>query len=159
VGQALRGAISTLPAELSVGEAATSVNHEAGAWPVVDAGGLRAMLTMGQLDQAVNEGRGDEKLSRIVPAPHPDRLGSKDFPHVHPDHTLDVAMRRLAEAGLSALPVVSRTDTRELKGTISMQDVVAAYAMGKVPESLPGAALQVGKPVVLLAGVLGYSSR
>jgi chloride channel protein, CIC family len=155
VGQALRGAISTLPAELSVGEAATSVNHEAGAWPVVDAGGLRGMLTMGQLDQAVNEGRGDEKLSRIVPAPHPDRLGSKDFPHVHPDHTLDVAMRRLAETGLSALPVVSRTDTRELKGTISMQDVVAAYAMGKVPESLPGAALQVGKPVVLLAGVLG----
>jgi len=100
VGQGLRAAISTLPAELSVGEAATSVNREAGAWPVVDAGGLRGMLTVGQLDQAVNEGRGDQKLSWIVPAPNPDKLGSKDFPHVHPDHTLDVAMRRLAETGI-----------------------------------------------------------
>ena len=92
--------------------------------------------------------------ARSFRAPNPDKLDAEDFPHVHPDHTLDVAMRRLAETGLSVLPVVSRTNIRELKGTISMQDILAAYAMGKVPRSPAGPAPQVGKPVVLLAGVL-----
>jgi CIC family chloride channel protein len=156
VGQALRPAIQTLSADLPVSEAAALVNREAGAWPVVDEGGLRGMLTEGQLDRALamKEDYGDEKLGQIVPAPNPDKLDAEDFPHVHPDHTLDVAMRRLAETGLSVLPVVSRTNIRELKGTISMPDILAAYAMGKVLESPAGSPPQVGKPVVLLAGVL-----
>jgi len=154
VGQAMRTASSTLPADLSVDETATSANREAGAWPLVDEGGLRGMLTVGQLELAVKEGRGHEKLGQIVPAPDPEKLDSEVFPHVHPDHTLDVAMARLAKTGLGALPVVSRTNIRELKGTISMQDVLAAYAMGKVQPSPPGSAPQEGKPVVLLAGVL-----
>jgi CIC family chloride channel protein len=156
VGQALRPAIQTLSADLPVSEAAALVNREAGAWPLVDEGGLRGMLTEAQLDRALamKEDYGDEKLGQIVPAPNPDKLDAEDFPHVHPDHTLDVAMRRLAETGLSVLPVVSRTNIRELKGTISMPDILAAYAMGKVLESPAGSPPQVGKPVVLLAGVL-----
>ncbi len=116
------------------------------------------MLTVSQLDQALKEGHEDEELGRIVPAPNPDKLDAPDFPHVHPDHTLDVAMRRLAETGLSMLPVVSRSNIRELKGTISIQDVMAAYALGTVTQSAPGSATpQIGKPVVLLAGILWWS--
>jgi tetratricopeptide (TPR) repeat protein len=156
VAQAMRPAVPILSGDLRVSEAAASVNREAGAWPVVDEGGLRGMLIAAQLDQAIamKEDYGDETLDQLVPAPNPDKLDAEDFPHVHPDHTLDVAMRRLAETGLSVLPVVSRTNIRELKGAISMPDILAAYALGKVPQSPAGSAAQVGKPVVLLAGVL-----
>jgi CIC family chloride channel protein len=156
VGQGMRPAVSILSADLRVSEAAASVNREAAAWPVVDEGGLRGMLTAAELDQAIamKEDSGDETLDQLVPAPNPEKLDAEDFPHVHPDHTLDVAMRRLAETGMSVLPVVSRTNIREVKGTISMPDILAAYAMGKVPQSPAGSTQQVGKPVVLLAGVL-----
>src|SRR6204780_5035817 len=53
VGQAMRGASPTFSADLRVSEVAALVNREAGAWPVVDAGGLRGMLAERQLDQAI----------------------------------------------------------------------------------------------------------
>jgi tetratricopeptide (TPR) repeat protein len=153
VGQALRTTPELLPATLPVSEAAAMVKREAGAWPVVDQAGLRGMLSLDQLDRPIEEGQGERTLGQLVPAPHPDRLSAREFPHLHADHSLDIAMRRLAETGLKVLPVVSRTNIRELKGTISMQDILAAYAMGKVErEAEPG--LPKGKPVALLAGVL-----
>ncbi len=44
---------------------------------------------------------------------------------------LDTAMRRMADAGVDLLPVVSRTDLREVVGVISLQDVLDAYGFGK----------------------------
>ena len=153
VGQALRTTPELLPATLPVGEVAAMVEREAGAWPVVDQAGLRGMLSVDQLDRTIEEGQGERTLGQLVPAPHPDRLSAQEFPHLHADHSLDIAMRRLAETGLKVLPVVSRTNIRELKGTISMEDILAAYAMGKVErEAEP--ALPQRKPVALLAGVL-----
>jgi CIC family chloride channel protein len=153
VGQAIRGTPVSLPANLRVSEAAAMVHRETGAWPVMDQGGLRGMLSVDRLDRAIAEGLGDRTLDRLVPAPHPDRLGAEEFPHVHADHSLDMAMRRLAETGLKVLPVVSRTNIRELKGTISMEDILAAYAMGNVDRDAQPV-LPAGKPVMLLAGVL-----
>jgi CIC family chloride channel protein len=153
VGQALRQTPESLPASLRAGEAAAMVNRETGAWPVVDQAGLRGMLRVEQLDGAIAEGEGERTLGQLVPAPHPDRLTAEKFPHLHADQSLDFAMRRLAETGLKVLPVVSRTNTRELKGTISMQGILAAYAMGKVEEEAEPV-LPKGKPAVLLAGVL-----
>jgi len=154
VGQAMRPSGQVLQADLHVREAAKLVDREVGAWPVVDQNGLRGMLTAAQLDRAVKEGRGGEGLGQLVPVPTPQKLDAEDFPHLHPDHTLDIAMQRLAETGLSVVPVVSRTNPRELKGTVSMQDVMAAYAMGKVGQSSDGPTTETGKPFALLAGVL-----
>ena len=154
VGQAFAPAPESLPATLRVSEAAASVNRETGAWPVVDQAGLRGMLTVEQLDRAWSKkARATQTLGELVPAPDPDRLNAEDFPHLHADHSLDMAMRRLAETGLKVLPVVSRTNIRELKGTISMPDILAAYAMGKVEQEAEPV-LPKGKPVALLAGVL-----
>jgi len=153
VGQAIRSIPESLPATLRVSEAAAMVKRETGAWPVVDQAGLRGMLRIAQLDRAIAEGQGERTLGQLVPAPDPGRLTAEAFPHVHADHSLDSAMRRLAETGLKALPVVSRTNIRELKGTISMQDILAAYAMGKVGQDAEPA-LPAGKPAKLLAGVL-----
>ena len=153
VGQAFRATPESLPATLRVSEVAAVVKRETGAWPVVDQTGLRGMLRIAQLDRATEAGQGDLTLGQLVPAPHPDRLAAHEFPHLHADHSLDMAMRRLAETGLKVLPVVSRTNLREMKGTISMQDILAAYAMGKVEQEAQPA-LPKGKPVALLAGVL-----
>jgi CIC family chloride channel protein len=153
VGQAFRATPESLPATLRVSEVAAVVKRETGAWPVVDQAGLRGMLRIEQLDRATEAGQGDLTLGQLVPAPHPDRLAAHEFPHLHADHSLDMAMRRLAETGLKVLPVVSRTNLREMKGTISMQDILAAYAMGKVEQEAQPA-LPKGKPVALLAGVL-----
>jgi CIC family chloride channel protein len=153
VGQALRTTPELLPATLPADEAAAAVNRDTGAWPVVDQAGLRGMLRSEQLDRAVKEGQGGRTVGQLVPAPDPERLGAEEFPHLHADQSLDIAMRRLAETGLKVLPVVSRTNLRELKGTISMQDILAAYAMGKVEEEAEPV-LPKGKPAALLAGVL-----
>ncbi|MGA3078649.1 MAG: chloride channel protein [Bryobacteraceae bacterium] len=153
VGQAVRQTPESLPASLRAGDAAAMVNRETGAWPVVDQTGLRGMLRVEQLDRAMAEGEGERTLDQLVPAPHLDRLTAEEFPHLHADQSLDFAMRRLAETGLKVLPVVSRTNIRELKGTISMQGILAAYAMGNVDrEAEP--VLPKGKPAMLLAGVL-----
>ena len=153
VGQAMRQMPETLRTVLRVSEAAATVNREAGAWPVVGPSGLRGMLRLEELDRAIAEGKGESTLSELVPVPDPERLSAEEFPHLHADQPLDMAMRRLAESGLKALPVVSRTNLRDLKGTISMQDILAAYAMGKVEEEA-APMLPKGKPVALLAGVL-----
>jgi tetratricopeptide (TPR) repeat protein len=102
----------------------------------------------------MRDGQGGLLLGELVPAPDPERLSAHEFPHLHTDHSLDFAMRRIAETGLKVLPVVSRTNIRELKGSISMDDILAAYAVGKVAQETEPT-LAKGKPALLLGGVLG----
>jgi len=73
--------------------------------------------------------RGARPLSELLPEPRPER-----FPHVHADHTLDEALRRIAQNNVRALPVISRTNIREIKGTVSLEDIMAAYRIGKTVE-------------------------
>ena len=153
VAQAFRQTPESLPATMSANEAAAAVKRETGAWPVLDQTGLRGMLRVEQLDRAIKEGHGDRTLGELVPVIDPERRTAHEFPHVHSDQTLDFALRRLAETGLKVLPVVSRTNIRELKGTISMEDILKAYAAGHVDREAE-TALPKGKPVALLAGVL-----
>jgi CIC family chloride channel protein len=165
VGNAYRTDARALAASESVANT-RSLDRAAGAWPVVDEGGLRGMVTAGQLDAADSA----QTLADLVPAPGPARtLTAERFPHVHPDHPLDVAMRRLARSGLKALPVVSRDNVRELRGTISAPDILAAYAAERAPaaETPAGAAhprllarmLTVLVALALVTGLLNYFFR
>ena len=52
-------------------------------------------------------------------------LRGPPLPHVHPDHALDVALRRVAD--LPCLPVVHRADLTKLEGTVSLQGILQAY--------------------------------
>ena len=131
-----------------------------GAWPVVDAGGLRGMVTAAQLKSAVEAGKGDETLGVLVPDPGSSHeLTEARFPHVHADHSLDAAMRRMASSQLDVLPVVSRANVRDLKAVVSLQDILSAYGIGKAahtPETEP-ASLAEDQPHLhtrLLAGVV-----
>jgi CBS domain-containing protein len=47
------------------------------------------------------------------------------LPRLHPDQSLDLALRLLRDAPY--LPVVHRADARRLLGILSLEDVLAAY--------------------------------
>lgn len=135
VGHAYRPAAQVLSATETVSQAAASADRDRGAWPVVDQHGLRGMIAATQLDEAVQAGRGGETLGGLVPDPGPiEHLAAVNFPHLHADHPLDAAMHRLAQSGLPVLPVVSRTNVRDVQGTISLPDVLAAYRIGQAHE-------------------------
>ena len=174
VGHAMKPAVQTLRVEQSVGEVAKLVDRAAGAWPVIDNQGLRGMLTLEQLDQATAAGLGARPLGDLVPEPgDPEHLVESKFPHVHSDHALDIAMRRLGSSGLKVLPVVSRDNVRELRGLISVPDILAAYAIGhpppetaaaaqggiRYPGRLLGGLAAIVLVLMLLAGFLNYRLR
>jgi CBS domain-containing protein len=140
VGHAVQVSAPALSAteQISQAWAAASVDVSRGAWPVVDTNGLRGMVTMQQLEDALAANRGEEVLGALVPDPGPsDQLTVENFPHVHADHSLDEALRRLARGDVKVLPVVSRTNVRDLRGTVSLEDVLAAYRIGGAAEIAP----------------------
>jgi CIC family chloride channel protein len=49
----------------------------------------------------------------------------QELPHLHPDQSLDVAMRRIGEWPL--LPVVHRADGNKLVGVVSLADILETY--------------------------------
>jgi Chloride channel protein EriC len=53
------------------------------------------------------------------------------FPYVHLDHPLSLALERMGESGLDALPVVSRANIRHAYGVVTLPDILAAYGVGK----------------------------
>ena len=130
VSDALGSAGEPLSAALTVAEARVRGDRQQPAWPVSDERGLRGMVSAQRLDQAIANGQGGELLGQLVPEPGPvDSLSQDVFPHLHADHTLDVALRRIAETGWKVLPVVSRDNLRQLKGTITLPDILAAYGV------------------------------
>ena len=101
---------------------------------------LLGMVTVEQLQEAVQQGRRLARIADLLPPLDPEIPPTADkYPHLHPDQSLDIAMRRMAQSGLTVLPVVSRTKVRELVGVISLSDILAAYKAenGGEPTSPP----------------------
>ncbi len=53
----------------------------------------------------------------------------QEFPHLHSDNSLPVALERIGTAGVDALPVVSRADVHKLEGIVALQDVLRLYGL------------------------------
>ena len=174
VGNAFQPAAQALSAGERISQAAASVDWQRGAWPVVDENGLRGMVTAEQLSEALQANRTEETLTALVSEPPPlDRLTAENFPHVHADHPLDLALRRIAQSSIKVLPVVSRASLRELRGTISLEDILAAYRIGTATAEAPGNGVPSGRRkftplagalaglvlLMVLAGFLNYFYR
>jgi CIC family chloride channel protein len=54
---------------------------------------------------------------------------SLDFPHVHADHPLHLAMERMSKAYIDILPVVNRADIHKLEGIVTLRDVLDSYGL------------------------------
>ncbi len=136
VDQGARPPDEFLRATDTVGDVLTALDSKQTAWPVVNAEGLLGMVTRPQLEEALSQGLQYQTIGELLPALDPKgRLTAENFPHVHPDHPLDTAMRRMAQHGLDALPVVSRSNIRELVGVLSRADALRRTDRNKKPGS------------------------
>ena len=100
--------------------------REPGPWPVVEADRLVGMLTVRELEEAGAAGRDSATLAELVDPPE-GPVTAESFVHVHPDQSLDMALRRMGQSGLDVLPVVSRKNVRELVGVVTLADIPQAY--------------------------------
>src|ERR1700730_681692 len=89
------------------------------ACPVSNERGVVGIVSMAALEKATADGLSNSKLM--------DLIEDKDFPHLHSDQSLTVALERMGAAGLDALPVVSRADVHKLEGIVALQDVLKFY--------------------------------
>jgi CIC family chloride channel protein len=51
------------------------------------------------------------------------------FPYIYPDQSLSLALERMGEAGVDALPVVSRANLHQLLGVLTLPDILSAYGL------------------------------
>ncbi len=134
VTSAMRSAAAeTISPDIPVGEALMRTRESSlDAWPVVDAQGLRGMIDRVELEGAVAQGREAERVSSLLrehPSPH--RPDAAALPHVHPDHSLTMALERMGALRYNVLPVVSRGNIRQLLGLVTLHDVLEAYGVAE----------------------------
>jgi len=137
VARVMRPASAVLAAEITVAEALQQVR--ASAWRtllLVDRrddpqGGDGRLGVIGVVSLSELEAEARESSSRKLS----EMVAGRDFPHVHSDQGLDLALERMGANHLEVLPVVSRADVHRLEGMVTLRDVLDSY--GVVP-SEPG---------------------
>jgi chloride channel protein, CIC family len=90
-------------------------------WPVCDHSGVIGVVTLEQLQTAAKEMEPKKKIGDLV--------DSRDFPHLHSDHSLDLALDRFGATHTDLLPVVSRANVHQLQGVVRLHDVLKSYGV------------------------------
>jgi CIC family chloride channel protein len=130
VARAMRAADAILSCEMTVNDALEKVKISAvHAWPVSDKPGVVGVVSRAALEKAAGDGGGAGTLERFA--------RESEFPHLHSDQALSVALDRLGSSRFDALPVVSRADVHKLEGIVTLQDVLNLYGFGGVVEEKP----------------------
>ncbi|HTF24168.1 MAG TPA: chloride channel protein [Candidatus Limnocylindria bacterium] len=112
-----------LSAEMTVQEALEkSRSSKLRAWPVCEERGVIGVISLQKLKRLNNDGLGSSRLSEFAVA--------DNFPHVHSDHPLHLALDRMGASQLDLLPVVSRANVHHLEGVVTLRDVLALYGVG-----------------------------
>jgi len=125
---AMRPAAQILTAEMTVAEALETIrSSESTAWPVTNDQGLIGVLSFGKLQQATTSGSATKQLKEL--------LDGADFPHLHLDHPLSLALERMGASQVNALPVVNRANIHKLEGIVTLKDVLALYGVGPRTEN------------------------
>jgi CIC family chloride channel protein len=122
VSHVMRGATEVLPAQTSVQDAfelTRSSNFHS--WLVEDEHGVAGVISRTALESALASGHAEQNLLSL--------LDAFDFPHVHPDHPLHLALERMSKAHLDLLPVVNRANIHKLEGMITLDDVLESYGV------------------------------
>jgi CBS domain-containing protein len=99
------------------------------AWPVMDERGLCGMIRRSDRARAASDGQAHQSLAQII---HAEMRGDEEgVPHLHPDHTLSIALERMGRERLNVLPVVSRANIRNLLGIVVLEDVLEGYGVSR----------------------------
>jgi CIC family chloride channel protein len=108
------------------------------AWAVADEGGLCGMIRNRELEARLSDATANKKLIDVLDEDFcQHRTSADEIPHVHPDHSLSLALERMGTAGLNVLPVVSRANVRQLIGIVVLDDILHAYGVAQFPPPLP----------------------
>jgi chloride channel protein, CIC family len=128
VSRVMRPATEVLDASLTAQQAIEKVRGaQLRAWPILDARGVVGVITLDALEKSAVEDDASRKLS--------DQVTSLNFPHLHSDQSLSLALERMSAAQLDVLPVVSRANIHELEGILTLQDVLDSYGFGSSARS------------------------
>jgi CIC family chloride channel protein len=120
--QVMRSAPEILPAQMSLRDAVDRMrSSQFRTWLVEDEGSVLGVLSGVMVDRALAEGRAGDRLMSL--------FDSLDFPHVHPDHPLHLALERMSKLHIDILPVVNRADIHKLEGVITLHDVLDSYGV------------------------------
>jgi CIC family chloride channel protein len=120
---AMRPATEVLDADLTVQDAIEKIQTSGlHAWPVTDRSGVVGMVSLRTLQKAMADSGASGTLKESI--------DSGEFPHLHVDHPLSVALERMGTTHLDVLPVVSRADIHKLEGVVTLQEVLNFYGFG-----------------------------
>jgi CIC family chloride channel protein len=122
VSRIMRPLTRLLAAESTVQQAVDQLRSSSlQGWLVADARGIIGVVARTKLEQLAKDG-GHATLESVV-----DPI---QFPHVHADQGLDLALERMGENQLDLLPVVNRGNIHQAEGVVTLSDVLAAYGIG-----------------------------
>jgi len=130
VAQILRPATNWIAAEMPIANAVEAARRgEFRTFLVGDGRRLIGVINQKQIDQSVPKEGTETCAGDIIGS-----LGHADFPHVHPDHALYVALERMGAYELHLLPVVSRADIHIPLGIVTIEDVLASFGLPHIPD-------------------------
>ena len=120
----MRRPIETLPSEIKVHEAIHRIQgSKSQSWIVTEEDSrVLGVVNLTSLQRNL----GAHSLRDLV--------NDVNFPHLHADQSLDVALERMGTNHVQVLPVVSRADIHNLVGIVTLNDVLESYGLG-VPET------------------------
>jgi predicted transcriptional regulator len=102
------------------------------AWPVAEGREFLGMIRDSELRRAASNGAAEKTIAEIASLQLTHRHADPpQFPHLHSDQTLSLALERMGTAKLHVLPVVSRANVRHLLGIAALPDVLEAYGVGR----------------------------
>jgi len=123
VSQAMRAATEILSAQMSVNDAMERARiSQFHSWPIADEGRIVGVISLAAVESAYNGDSAEKKLIDLV--------DPMDFPHVHPDQELYLALERMSAARLDLIPVVNRADVHRLEGIVTLRDLLDSYGVG-----------------------------
>lgn len=124
VAQVMRQGAELLPSQTAVRDALNRVRSSLShSWLVEDQGSIIGVVSRNMLERA-SQKNGDSSETKLQ-----DLLDPLDFPHVHADQALHLALERMSAAQLDLLPVVNRADVHKLEGVITLRDVLDSYGV------------------------------
>lgn len=115
----------TIPGDALLDTVSAEINRsERNTWPVVNTNGkLIGLLTESAWKKA-SEGATARQVAET------------NYPQVHPDHPLSLALERMGDRKLDLLPVVSRADVTNLLGVVTVSGILKHYGLGiELPSS------------------------
>jgi len=117
----MRALTESLPSEITVGEALQRANSSKfQTWLVLDSGGVVGVINRTTLEREFTQDA-NQGLRKIV--------GLLNFPHVHSDQGLDLALERMGANQIDVLPVVDRANVHKLEGIVTLRDVLEFYGV------------------------------